>query len=54
MKLYEFIMWDNGEKVRHFLPCIRTIDNVTGLYDIVGQKFYTNDGTGSFITGPVL
>lgn len=54
MKLYEFIMWDNGEKVRHFLPCIRTIDNVAGLYDIVGQKFYTNDGTGSFITGPVL
>jgi len=33
--------------VRDFVPCVK--DNVTGLFDVVEQKFYTNvDGNGSF------
>lgn len=37
--------------VRDFKPCIRRSDGVAGLYDLVEGKFYTNAGTGSFITG---
>lgn len=42
---------DNGVLVRNFVPCYRKSDNVIGLYDIVGNNFYTNAGTGSFTKG---
>ena len=54
MRLYEFIMYDNGVKVRHFLPCYRCIDQIAGLYDIVEQKFYENNGTGAFTIGAII
>ena len=37
--------------VRDLYPCYRKSDNVAGMYDIINNVFYTNDGTGSFITG---
>ena len=40
--------------VRNLIPCYRNSDNVVGLYDIVNNVFYTNDGTGDFIAGPVV
>jgi len=33
------------------VPCYRKSDNVIGLYDLVNDKFYTNEGTGQFTKG---
>lgn len=38
--------------VRHFVACYRKSDGAIGLYDRVHQRFYENDGTGTFIKGP--
>ena len=38
--------------VKHLIPCYRKSDNVYGFYDIIGNEFYTNKGTGTFIAGP--
>lgn len=37
----------NGELVNDFVPCIKD-DGEVGLYDLVGQQFYGNAGTGVF------
>lgn len=53
-KLYSFKIYDNNTLVRDFIPAIRKIDNVAGMYDLVTKQFFTNQGTGSFLTGPLL
>lgn len=51
MRLYELKMWKDDELVRDFIPCYRKSDNVIGLYDLVNNEFYTNQGTGEFLKG---
>lgn len=46
--------WNNNTLVRNFIPCYRKSDNKPGLYDLVENKFYTNQGTGEFIAGPEI
>lgn len=46
-KLYCMQIYDNGILVRDFVPCIKN-DGTVGLYDLVGQQFYGNAGTGVF------
>jgi hypothetical protein len=41
----------DNELVADFVPCYRKIDGEIGLYDMVGEKFYTNQGTGNFTKG---
>ena len=59
MKLYSFKIYDNDILVRNFIPCycqksVKDVNGVTcppntaGLYDIVNNEFYTNQGSGSF------
>lgn len=50
-KLYSSKIYDNGIIVRDFIPCYRNSDNEVGLYDLVNNTFYTNQGTGSFTYG---
>ena len=52
-KCYSCQIYDNGTLIRDFVPCINPTEAV-GLYDLVGQKFYGNAGTGSFTAGPVV
>lgn len=52
MSLYKLKLWNNNVLVRDFIPCYRKSDNVAGLYDLVNNTFYTNQGTGNFIVGP--
>ena len=52
MALYEYQCWNDGVLVRNFVPCYRKSDNVAGLYDTVGNTFYTRSGSGDFIVGP--
>lgn len=49
--LYKLKFYDNGNLVRDFIPCYRNSDNEVGLYDLVNDVFYTNQGTGSFTYG---
>lgn len=52
-KLWACKMYYNGTLVRDFIPCYRNTDNEVGLYDLVNNVFYTNQGTGSFTYGSV-
>ena len=46
-KIYSCQIYGNGTLVRDFVPCINASGEV-GLYDLVTQAFYGNDGTGTF------
>ena len=51
MKLYYLKMYSDGVLVRDYIPCYRISDDEIGLYDLVNNTFFTNDGTGTFIKG---
>jgi hypothetical protein len=34
-----------------FVPCYRIADSVIGMYDVVNDVFYTNNGSGTFSKG---
>lgn len=48
MKLYDCKIFDNEELVRDFVPCYSTIENKLGLYDLVSNVFFSNNGTNNF------
>lgn len=50
-KCYYLKMYDNGTLIRHFIPCYRIADGEIGLYDLVNDVFYTNQGSGAFTKG---
>ena len=47
LKVYE----DDG-LIKDYIPARRKSDNVLGMYEKLGDKFYINSGTGNFIAGP--
>ena len=49
--LYRFKIYDNNVLVRDMIPCYRKSDNIAGMYDLVNNVFYTNQGTGTFTVG---
>lgn len=51
-KLYSLEITDGNNIIHNYKPCYRKIDNLPGLYDTVEDKFYLNNGTGTFIVGP--
>ena len=51
--LYNLKFYDNNVLVRDFIPCYRNSDNVVGLYDLVNDVFYTNQGSGAFTYGMI-
>ena len=52
-KLYNFKWYENNILIRNFIPCYRNSDNKVGLYDLINNVFYTNQGTGSFVYGSI-
>lgn len=52
VKLYYWRASINGTTMRDMVPCYRKSDSVAGMYDLVNNQFYTNQGTGTFIVGP--
>ena len=42
---------DTSTLERDFVPCYRKSDSAAGLYDLVHNVFYPNNGTGSFTVG---
>lgn len=49
--LGEIIFSNNGNIGADFIPCYRKADNEIGMYDLVSDTFYSNDGTGEFTKG---
>lgn len=47
-QFYYCIIKDNNVVVRHLIPVVRITDNKPGMYDLVNDVFYTNQGTGEF------
>ena len=50
-KMWAFKIWEIDILVRDMIPCYRKIDNVIGMYDVVNDIFYVNEGTGDFTKG---
>ena len=50
-RIYRAQLYNSGSLVRDFVPCYRKADSVAGMWDRVGESFYTNDGTGTFVVG---
>ena len=50
-RIYSLKIYDDDMIVKDFIPCVRKVDNTAGLYDLVNNKFYTNEGTGEFTVG---
>ena len=54
LRLYECKIYDeNDTLVRDYVPC-QSISGVSGLFDLVNSTFYSNDGSGSFVSGKKL
>ena len=51
IKIYSCKLYNGNTLIRDFIPCYRTSDNEIGLYDLVNDVFYTNQGTGTFTKG---
>ena len=50
-RIYYMRLYNDNNLVREFIPAKRKSDNVVGMYDLVNNKFYINNGSGSFIAG---
>lgn len=51
IKMYACDIYENDVILRSFVPVFDTINQVYGLYDVVGQQFYGNSGSGYFTGG---
>lgn len=51
LKIYDCKIWKDGVLVRNYIPCYRKSDMVVGLYDLVNDVFYENQGNGNFNYG---
>lgn len=52
-KLYSCQIYSSGKLTKDFVPCTNQSGSA-GLYDIVGDTFYANAGSGSFTAGPTV
>lgn len=52
IQCYRIRIWNSSDVlVSEFIPCYRKSDNVAGMYDMVTDTFYINNGTGAFEIG---
>ena len=49
-KIYSSKIWNGGSLVRNLVPA-KNSSGTIGMYDLVEDKFYTNQGTGTFTAG---
>lgn len=50
--IYSCQIYDNGTLVRDYIPAVNNRGEI-GMYDKLNDKFYTNQGSGSFTGGPM-
>lgn len=46
-----FKVFDGTSLIMDLVACYRISDGVIGMYDLIGNTFYTNSGTGTFTKG---
>ena len=51
-KLYRSQIYQGETLMCDFVPCMNMSNLQAGLFDLVSQRFFGNDGTGGFIAGP--
>ena len=57
IRIYDIKFTNNGEVIAHFVPCYDTYNLISGntydagLYDLVTNTYYGNDGSGNFSYG---
>lgn len=51
IKLYNFELYEGASLIMKLIPCYKKIDNVKGMYDLINNLFYENNGTGDLIVG---
>ena len=49
-KIYNVKIYRGSGLIRDFIPCYNSGGEI-GLFDVIGYKFYTNAGTGTFTKG---
>lgn len=54
VKIYFAQIYNDTTIVRNFVPAKRNSDNKPGMYDLVNDVFYVNQGTGEFVMGSEL
>ena len=55
ISIYETKLFEGDVLTMDLIPCYRNSDNEVGMYDIIGNAFYTNSAsTGAFIYGSVI
>lgn len=52
-KIYSCKIENSGEVVREFVPCVHP-SGIVGLYDLIEDKFYVDNGGGVFTAGPAV
>lgn len=52
--IYRQKAYQNNSLAGDFVPAMRNSDSVVGMYDLVSNTFYTNEGSGSFTAGPLV
>ena len=52
-KIYRFTIYDGNDLVLDLIPCINNSTGKAGMYDIVSDTFFGNNGTGDFTSGNV-
>lgn len=50
LTIYDCSITEGTQLTHRLKPAVRASDSKPGLYDLVTQNFYTNSGTGEFIT----
>lgn len=53
-RIYYAKFFEDGGTVLDLVPAVRDSDNEPGMYDLANKVFYTNNGSGSFTTGPAI
>lgn len=53
-RIYSCKFFKNNILVKDLVPCFRNSDSKPGFYDLIGNEFFTNSGTGEFEVGPVI
>ena len=52
-KMYSARIYENDVLVHNFVPCYKNSNNELGMYDLITNAFFTNQGTGTFTYGQI-
>lgn len=54
LTIYSWKFYQDDELIRDYVPCYRRSDNKPGLYDLINNEFYTNDGDDELVMGSTI